>query len=108
MDKNSFRNFDQFRVLRYFIRWFLYVLPVSIVVGSLIALFLWLLEKATELRFANEWLLYLLPVIGVVIVAAYKFKGKNSEAGNNLVMDEIHKRGCRLPSRTGRAILLGF
>ena len=66
MDKSNFSNFDQFRVLRYIIRWFLYVLPVSIVVGSLIALFLWLLEKATELRFANEWLLYLLPVNGVV------------------------------------------
>ena len=63
MDKSNFSNFDQFRILKYVVRWFLYVLPVSIVVGSLIALFLWLLEKATELRFANEWVLYLLPVI---------------------------------------------
>ncbi|MBP8782911.1 MAG: voltage-gated chloride channel family protein [Paludibacter sp.] len=106
MDKNSFRIFNQFRVLRYIIRWFLYVLPVSIVVGSLIALFLWLLEKATELRFANEWLLYLLPVIGVVIVAAYKFKGKNSEAGNNLVMDEIHKPGGGVPFRMTPFVLI--
>jgi H+/Cl- antiporter ClcA len=82
------------------------VLPVSVAVGSIIALFLWLLDKATELRFANEWLLYLLPVIGVVIVAAYKFKGKNSEAGNNLVMDEIHKPGGGIPFRMTPFVLI--
>lgn len=106
MDKSNFSNFDQFRILKYVVRWFLYVLPVSVAVGSLIALFLWLLDKATELRFANEWLLYLLPVIGVVIVAAYKFKGKNSEAGNNLVMDEIHKPGGGIPFRMTPFVLI--
>lgn len=99
MIKSWIKTFDQYFILKYSIKWTLLVLPVSIVVGSLVALFLWLLELATKLRWNNEWLLYFLPIAGVAIVASYRFKGKNSDAGNNLIMDEIHKPGGGIPFR---------
>ncbi|MEI8086649.1 MAG: voltage-gated chloride channel family protein [Paludibacter sp.] len=97
--------FDQYFIFKYIVKWFFYILPVSIVVGSLVALFLWLLDLATTTRWNNGWLLYFLPIVGVAIVALYKFKGKNADAGNNLVMDEIHKAGGGIPFRMAPFIL---
>ena len=99
MIRKWFETFDQFKILNYVVRWFIMTVPVSFVVGSFVALFLWLLDLATKTRWANEWLLYLLPLTGVAIVALYKFRGKNAEAGNNLVVDEIHKPGGGIPAR---------
>ena len=106
MMKNIRQAFEQFKILKYLFRWILLVTPVAIVSGSIIALFLFLLEQATILRWKYEWLLYLLPLSGVVIVALYRFKGKNSEAGNNLVMDEIHKPGGGIPVRMAPFVLI--
>ncbi|WP_423127732.1 voltage-gated chloride channel family protein [Gaoshiqia sp. Z1-71] len=36
----------------------------------------------------------------------YRFKGKNAEAGNNLVMDEIHKPGGGIPARMAPFVLI--
>lgn len=70
---------------------------MSVAVGSLVALFLWLLEKVTVLRWQNTWLLFLLPLAGVVIHFLYRLWGRRSEAGNNLIMDEIHEPGGGVP-----------
>lgn len=98
--------FEQFYILKYTAKWFLLIIPLALVVGSLVALFLFLLEKATHTRWNNEWLIYLLPLAGVLIVALYKFRGKNAEAGNNLVMDEIHKPGGGIPARMTPLVLI--
>lgn len=98
--------FDQFFIIKYILKWMLYTIPVSVVVGSMVALFLWLLDSVTNIRFENGWLLYFLPLSGVAIVALYKFKGKNADAGNNLVMDEIHKPGGGIPFRMAPFVLI--
>ena len=82
------------------------MIPVSLTVGSLVALFLWLLDKVTDLRFEYPWLLYLLPLAGVFIFFIYKYFGKNAEAGNNLIMDEIHEPGGGVPTRMTPLVLL--
>ena len=105
MIKKIAQSFDQIQIIKYILKWYAYVLPVAIAVGSMIALFLWLLEKATELRWAHGWLLYLLPLAGIIIVAIYHKLGKNSDAGNNLVMDEIHKPGGGVPFRMAPLVL---
>lgn len=87
-------------------RWTLLVIPVSLIAGSLVALFLWLLEKAIQLRWANPWLLFLLPLAGILIYFLYKFLGRNSDAGNNLIMDEIHEPGGGVPARMAPLVLL--
>lgn len=105
MTKDWAKSFDQYFIFNYIIKWFFYIIPVSVVVGSMVALFLWLLEQATIIRWENGWLLYFLPFVGIAIVALYKFKGKNAEAGNNLVMDEIHKPGGGIPFRMAPFVL---
>ena len=72
----------------------------------MVALFLWLLDVVTKIRWQHEWLIFLLPIAGVAIIALYRFKGKNSEAGNNLIIDEIHKPGGGIPTRMAPFILL--
>lgn len=99
------KTFDQYYIFKYIIKWFFYIIPVSVVVGSMVAFFLWLLDIATTFRWHNGWLLYFLPIVGVAIVALYKFKGKNADAGNNLVMDEIHKPGGGIPFRMAPFVL---
>lgn len=106
MVKKIRQAFEQFEIFKYLFRWLLLVTPVAIVSGSIVALFLFLLDAATQLRWQYEWFLYLLPLAGVIIVALYRFKGKNSEAGNNLVMDEIHKPGGGIPARMAPFVLI--
>jgi len=87
------------------LKWTLLIIPVAVIVGSLNAFFLWVLNLATETRIDNAWLIYLLPLAGIVIVYCYRNLGKNSEGGNNLIMDEIHEPGAGIPTRMGPLVL---
>ena len=98
--------FEQVRIARHLVRWSLLVLPVSVAVGAMVAFFLWLLEAATQVRHANLWLIGLLPVAGVGIYWLYSRYGKNTEAGNNLIMDEIHEPGGGIPFRMAPLVLI--
>ena len=86
--------------------WLLLLICVSVSIGSLVALFLWLLDQATSFRSQHGWLLFLLPVSGIGIYFLYKLAGKNAEAGNNLIMDEIHKPGGGVPLRMAPLVLV--
>ncbi|RFS26954.1 voltage-gated chloride channel protein [Chitinophaga silvatica] len=97
---------EQLAITKYLLKWTLLVLPVSIVAGSLVALFLWLLEKATDYRLEHPWLLYLLPLAGIFIYWLYKQWGQQSAAGNNLIIDEIHQPGGGVPARMTPLILI--
>lgn len=97
---------EQPTAFRYVTKWFLLVIPVAAFVGSMVALFLWLLDLATKYRWEHPWLLYLLPLAGVAVVALYRFRGKNADAGNNLIMDEIHKPGGGIPFRMAPFVLI--
>jgi H+/Cl- antiporter ClcA len=99
-------SFEQFEILIYLVRWSAYIIPVSVVIGSLVALFLFLLDFATHFRWGHQWLLYLLPLAGIGITLAYSLYGKNSEAGNNLIIDEIHKPGGGILARMTPFILI--
>ncbi|GAC1447970.1 MAG: voltage-gated chloride channel family protein [Chitinophagaceae bacterium] len=59
-----------------------------------------------KFRFANPWLLFFLPLAGIFIYFLYKYLGKNSDAGNNLIMDEIHRPGGGIPARMAPLVLL--
>ncbi|MCC7420055.1 MAG: DUF190 domain-containing protein [Planctomycetaceae bacterium] len=88
-------------------RWLLLAVPLGVAVGSACALFLWSLDQATLLRFGNPNLLYLLPLAGMVIGAMYSYFGKTVEAGNNLIVDEIHEPGGGVPLRMAPLVLIG-
>jgi H+/Cl- antiporter ClcA len=88
------------------LKWLAIIVPMSVAVGSACALFLWILDRATETRFANPWLLFLLPVAGALVGYAYQMLGKSAEGGNNLILEEIHQPGCGVPKRMAPLILI--
>ena len=104
---------EHFRLIRYALKWFLIATPLGVLVGSAVALFLWALERATEIRWSTDtriglpWLLFLLPLGGVAIGWLYQAFGKSVEAGNNLIMDEIYQPGGGVPSRMAPLVLIG-
>ena len=86
-------------------KWVLVIITIAFGTGSAVALFLWLLQKVTAFRWTHSWLLYLLPFAGVLIYFVYKFLGKNSDKGNNLLIDEIHEPGVGVPKRMAPLVL---
>ncbi len=86
-------------------RLLLLIVAASLAIGSMVALFLWLLTTSIHYRFAHKWLLYLLPIAGVFIHFIYKWMGSSSEKGNNLIMDEIHQPEAGVPKRMAPIIL---
>lgn len=104
--KKLITSFEHIAILRHLLKWTLITIPVSIVAGSVVALFLWMLEQATITRWHHPWLLFLLPLSGIGIYLAYFYSGKNAEAGNNLILDEIHKPGGGVPFRMAPLVLI--
>ena len=94
----------EFRIL---IKWLVIIVPLSAVIGTAIAFFLWSLDFVTDLRIKNPWLLYLLPFIGLLIIWFYKKYGGKSERGSNLIMDEIHEPGGGVPVRMAPLVYFG-
>ena len=91
----------------YVARWLAFVTPVAVTIGSLVALFLWSLERATEARWDHPWLLWMLPVAGLAIGLLYHAWGGSAEGGNNLIVDEIHEPGGGVPRRMAPLVLVG-
>lgn len=52
-------------------------------------------------------MLYLLPVAGAGVAWCYHRWGRNSDAGNNLIIDEIHEPGGGVPVRMAPFVLIG-
>lgn len=96
-------RFQQFLSL---FKWIILVVPMAAVVGSLCAVFLWSLDKATATRFDHPWLIFLMPVAGFLMVLAYQQFGRGSEGGNNLIVDQIHAPGGGVPLRMAPFILV--
>lgn len=93
--------------LRQLLLWTLLVVPVGVLSGSASALFLWSLDRVTELHWQYGWLLFLLPVAGMVVGAVYHWVGKSAEGGNNLIINQIHEPGGGVPTRMAPLILVG-
>ncbi|MET1056859.1 MAG: voltage-gated chloride channel family protein [Pedobacter sp.] len=93
-------------IFKQLLRWTILVFPAAVVTGSTIALFLWLLNLAIHYRFTHQWLLFLLPVAGTAIYFIYSCLGKNSEKGNNLIIEEIRQSGEGIPKRMAPVILV--
>ncbi|MBS5884362.1 MAG: chloride channel protein [Clostridium sp.] len=64
---------------------------VSIVMGIISAIFLRSLELVTTLRGSFPYLISLIPVIGVLTTYTYSKYGKESNRGNNLIIESVQK-----------------
>jgi H+/Cl- antiporter ClcA len=98
------KHLGNFRQLAW---WSLLAVPVAILAGSASALFLWALDKVTQERWDHPWLLYGLPVGGVAVGLLYHLYGRKAEAGNNLILEEIHEPGGGVPTRMAPLVLVG-
>lgn len=88
------------------LRWIIMLMPMAALVGAACALFLWSLDKVTEVRFSHPWLLFLLPAGGLLVGLVYWWKGGTAEAGNNLIVDQIHEPGGGVPLRMAPLVLI--
>ncbi|MFT4113717.1 voltage-gated chloride channel family protein [Silvibacterium sp.] len=113
MKSNSaFRLFsEQSHILLQLLRWLGIASCAGVLGGSASALLLASLNLATDVRESHLWLIALLPLAGLFVGCLYRYLGSSVEAGNNLILEEVHEevqhpRGT-IPLRMTPLILLG-
>lgn len=98
---------EQLRLLLDLARWLPIASVVGVLAGSASALLLWSLELATNVRESHHWLILLLAPAGLVVGYMYKYLGSSVEAGNNLILEEVHDPKAVIPLRMTPLILIG-
>jgi H+/Cl- antiporter ClcA len=94
-------------LLPYLGKWLVLASAVAALAGSASAFFLFALDWATGTRIANRWLIWLLPLAGFAVGWLYLRFGQHVEAGNNLLIDEIHDPKKVIPLRMAPLVLGG-
>lgn len=99
------------RQLKDTVRWLALSAVVGMLAGSASALLMVMLEWAAQTREAHLWIIALLPVTGLVVGLMYHYFGRSVEAGNNLIVREIHAEEeagkASIPFRMTPLILIG-
>lgn len=98
---------EQIDLLPYIGKWLLLASGVAVLAGSASAFFLFALEWATATRLTHRWLIWLLPIAGFAVGWLYLRFGQRVEAGNNLLIDEIHDPKKIIPLRMVPLVLGG-
>ena len=94
-------------LLSHVFKWVALAIVVAVLAGSASAFFLFALDWATRTREANRWLLWGLPFAGFAVGWVYLTLGRRVEAGNNLLIDEIHDPQSVVPLRMAPLVLAG-
>ncbi|MGE8432665.1 voltage-gated chloride channel family protein [Chryseobacterium joostei] len=97
----------KFPALPYILKWLFISMIIGLLVGTASAGFLQSLEWATNFRENHLWLIALLPVVGFFIGLLYYYFGKDVEAGNNLLIDNIHDPKEIIPFKMAPFVYLG-
>ena len=97
----------QLHLLFELMRWLLIASVAGVLAGSASALLLTSLNFATSLRESHRWLILLLPVAGLSVGCLYKYMGASVEAGNDLILEEVHDPQATIPLRMTPLILIG-
>lgn len=97
---------EQLHLLRYAAKWTLLGALVAAFSGTASAWFLLALDWATQTRETHRWLLWLLPLAGFGVGWVYLKLGQSVEAGNNLLIEEIHDPKRVIPVRMAPLILI--
>jgi H+/Cl- antiporter ClcA/PII-like signaling protein len=98
---------EQLRLLLDLARWIPISAVVGVLAGSASALLLVSLNFATDVRESHKWIILLLAPVGVLVGLMYHYLGRSVEAGNNLLLEEIHDPKSVIPFRMTPLILLG-
>ena len=93
------------------VRWLALSALVGILAGSASALLIVLLNWATATRETHPWIIALLPIAGLGVGLMYHYFGRSVEAGNNLIVQQIHAQAddarATIPFRMTPLILIG-
>ncbi len=98
---------EQIDLFLYLGKWLLLACTIAALAGSASAFFLFALDWATNTRVAHRWLIAFLPVAGFVVGWLYLRFGQSVEAGNNLLIEEIHDPQKVVPLRMAPLVLGG-
>jgi len=98
---------EQIALLPYIGKWLTLASLVAVLSGTASALFLFALDFATNWREAHRWIIWFLPLAGFVVGWIYLKVGSSVEAGNNLLIDEIHDPKKVVPLRMAPLVLIG-
>jgi H+/Cl- antiporter ClcA len=88
-------------------QWVVFGSLIGVLSGAASALFLFVLQRATELRLGRPRIVYSLPLAGALIGLIYQRFGRSIAGGSNLIIDTIHDDGPRLPLRMAPMVLVG-
>lgn len=103
----KFLKSDQVEFLPYLCKWLLISSFIAVLSGSASAVFLLSLDNVTTWRLSHPWMLLLLPIAGLIVGLVYNWFGKPVDAGNNLIIDEIHDPKKVVPLRMVPLVLGG-
>ena len=92
---------------KYYVRWSLFSSLCGILAGSAAAMFLILLNWATNFRDHHQIIIWALPFAGFFIGWIYHYYGDNIAQGTNLILDEISEPKNIIPLKMAPFILLG-
>jgi H+/Cl- antiporter ClcA len=87
-------------------RWIVIGSIIGILSGVASAVFLLSLDAASRFRDSHGYMLFLLPVAGAVIGLIYASYGKSVDAGNNLVLENVHNPDATIPFRMAPLVLI--
>lgn len=99
--------FRKYPALPYIFKWLFISLLTGIFIGSASAGFLISLDWATDFREAHSRLIIFLPLGGFLVGLLYHYFGREAEAGNNLLIDTIHRPEKIIPFRMAPLVYIG-
>lgn len=102
-----FRYPEPLLLLPYIGKWTLLAGLIAVLSGTASAFFLFALDWATSWRETHPAIIWLLPLAGFAVGWIYLKLGSRVEAGNNLLIDEIHDPKNVVPLRMAPLVLLG-
>jgi H+/Cl- antiporter ClcA len=97
----------QTKSITYIAKWLIIGSAIGILAGTSSALLLTALEWATAWRESHLWVIWLLPIGGLLSGLIYHYWGSSVEAGNNLLLEEIHNPQTTIPLRMAPLVLVG-
>jgi len=80
---------------------------LAIIIGVVVALFLWSLDQITELFWAFPLLLFALPLFGILSAWCYRLAGASADQGNALIIQEAREPKGDVPLRMAPLVFLG-
>jgi H+/Cl- antiporter ClcA/PII-like signaling protein len=98
---------EQFRLLVDLVRWIPVAGLAGVMAGTASAFLLVSLVWATDFREKHIWMILFLAPAGLFVGYLYKYLGSTVEAGNNMILEEVHDPRAVIPIRMTPLILLG-